>query len=192
VEHELQTCGGFLAHITRLGNKAVVVESNHDQALQRWLKDADIRQDPENAEFYHRANMVTYQNIMAGNKNFNVFEWAVTGDGVGAGAAFGAPVRFLQEDDSFVVQNIEHGMHGHRGPNGSRGTAKGFRTVGRKVNIGHSHSSGIFDGVYVAGVSGLLDMDYNKGPSSWSHSHILTYANGKRTIVTMKRGKWRA
>jgi hypothetical protein len=186
VERDLHRCGAFLQHITRFGNQAVVVESNHDQALTRWLKTVDIRKDPENAEFFHRASMMMHMNIKHG-KPFNVFQWAVTADGL-----IPSHTIFLLEDDSFVVKGIEQGMHGHRGPNGARGNPRGFRSIGRKVNIGHMHSAGIFDGVYVAGVSGLLDMDYNKGPSSWSHSHILTYANGKRTIVTMKKGKWRA
>jgi len=60
------------------------------------------------------------------------------------------------------------------------------------VNTGHTHSTGIIDGVYTAGVHGKLDMDYNKGPSSWSHSHVITYPNGKRAIITIKDGKWRA
>ena len=120
-------------------------------------------------------------------EDFNVYQWAVTADN-----QIKSDTIFLEEDDSFIVHGIEQGLHGHRGPNGARGNAKGFRSIGRKVNIGHSHSAGIIDGVYVAGVSGLLDMDYNKGPSSWSHSHILTYTNGKRTIITMKNGKWRA
>jgi len=35
-------------------------------------------------------------------------------------------------------------------------------------------------------------MGYNKGLSAWSHSFIVTYQNGKRTIVTIKDGKgWR-
>jgi hypothetical protein len=36
-------------------------------------------------------------------------------------------------------------------------------------------------------------MGYNKGPSSWSHSHVITYPNGKRSIITLqKNGNWRA
>ena len=54
------------------------------------------------------------------------------------------------------------------------------------------HTAGIIDGVYTAGVSGKLDMEYNKGPSSWSHSHVVTYPNGKRAIITVKNGKWKA
>jgi hypothetical protein len=37
-----------------------------------------------------------------------------------------------------------------------------------------------------------LRWDYTKGPSNWTHSHIVTYTNGKRTIVTIYNGKWRA
>jgi len=186
VEKDLQRSGAFLQYITRKGNTAVVVDSNHDQALQKWLQTVDIRKDPENAEFFHRASMLIHSSIRK-KEDFNVYQWAVTADN-----QIKSDTIFLEEDDSFIVHGIEQGLHGHRGPNGARGNAKGFRSIGRKVNIGHSHSAGIIDGVYVAGVSGLLDMDYNKGPSSWSHSHILTYTNGKRTIITMKNGKWRA
>lgn len=186
VERDLRRSGSFLQHITRFGNKAVVVDSNHDQALEKWLKEADIRTDPENAEFFHRASALVHKNIAAG-KDFHVYEWAVT-----AAGAIKSNTMFLREDDSFMVHGIEQGLHGHRGANGARGNPRGFRSIGRKVNIGHMHSAGIFDGVYVSGVSGSLDMGYNKGPSSWSHSHIVTYNNGKRTIITMKRGKWRA
>lgn len=35
-------------------------------------------------------------------------------------------------------------------------------------------------------------MGYNKGPSSWSHSHVVTYPNGKRAVVTMRGTRWRA
>lgn len=188
VQRDLERCGAFLAYITRFENKAVVVESNHDEALEKWLKEADIRTDPENAEFFHKANAQVHTAIREGNNRFKVFWWALN-----PGKSFFTPyVTFLAEDDSFVVKGIENGLHGHRGANGARGNPRGFRFIGRKVNIGHTHSAGIFDGVYVAGVSGLLDMDYNKGPSSWSHSHILTYGNGKRTIITMKNGKWKA
>lgn len=186
VERDLQRSGAFLNWITRYGNHAIVVDSNHDQALERWLREADIRQDPENAEFYHRASMMIHMNIRE-DKPFHVYQWAVTADGT-----IPSDTQFLREDDSYVLHGIEHGLHGHRGPNGARGNPRGFRSIGRKVNIGHMHTAGIFDGVYVAGVSATLDMGYNKGPSSWSHSHILTYANGKRTIVTIKDGKWRA
>lgn len=198
VEDGLRKSAEFLKEIERYGY-VVVVESNHDLAYQKWLKEADIRIDPINAEFFHRSNAEAYKQMRLRNKEFSIYEWALREK------ADLMNVIFLKEDDSFVICNdakkeelnrivggIECGIHGHRGPNGARGNSRQFKQIGRKVNLGHSHSAAIIDGVYVAGVSGKLDMDYNKGPSTWSHSHIVTYQNGKRTIVTIKDGKWRA
>lgn len=200
VEEGIMQSAQFLEYITRKGNMAIVVESNHDLAFHRWLKEADIRTDPENAEYFHRMNAEQFKAIRKKEKRFSIYELALR-------EKFSLiDVEFLREDDSFVIGNnveienetgeivggIECGLHGHRGPNGSRGSARNLRTIGRKVNLGHSHSAGIIDGAYVAGVSGMLDMGYNKGPSSWSHSHIITYENGKRAIITMRGNKWRA
>ena len=61
--------------------------------------------------------------------------------------------------------------------------------IGAKVNVGHSHSAGIIDGAWQAGLTGgALDvtMDYARGPSSWSRTMILTYVGGKRSMLTMR------
>ena len=50
----------------------------------------------------------------------------------------------------------------------------------------------IIDGAYVSGVSGSLDQGYNRGLSSWDHSHTVLYPNGTRTILTMMEGRWHA
>lgn len=189
VEFGMQQAAEALLDLEREWCQTVVVESNHDQAFRRWLSEADIRTDPENAEYFHRSNARLFKEIREGNPRFHVFEWAVRK------FADLSNTIFLDEDDSFVIcgeNGIECGMHGHRGPNGARGNPNALRNLGRKCNVGHTHSAAILDGIYVAGLSCKMDMGYNKGPSSWSHSHIVTYPNGKRTIVTMKNGKWRA
>ena len=167
----------------------IVVESNHDQAFRRWLAEADIRTDPENAWYFHYSNAKLHHQIILGNPGFHIFEWALR-------EHRDLPnTQFLDEDDSFIIcgaNGIECGMHGHRGPNGARGNPNSLRTLGRKCNVGHAHSAAIMDGIYVAGITCKMDMGYNKGPSSWSHSFIITYPNAKRQIVTIKNGKWRA
>jgi hypothetical protein len=42
----------------------------------------------------------------------------------------------------------------------------------------------------VAGTSSLLRVSYNRGPSSWSHSHVVQYPEGPRTMITMWGGRW--
>jgi len=103
-------------------------------------------------------------------------------------------IRFLGTDEPFQIcgKKIECGMHGHLGADGSRGTPNGLNKIGRKAITAHTHSAGIYNGLYVAGTSTDLDMGYNHGPSSWSHSDVLTYPNGKRCIITKYAGQWRA
>lgn len=187
VETEMQTVANFLKWADRDFCKMVVVDSNHDNALLRWLREGDYRSDPVNALFFLRTQTAVYEALAARNKNYHVVEDVLRKLGVPKG------IKFLRDDDSFVLAgSIECGMHGHLGPNGARGNPKNLSMMGRKANTGHTHSAAIIDGMYVAGTCSLLILDYNKGPSSWSHSHVVTYPNGKRAIITVYNGKWRA
>jgi len=177
-----------LMYLNRPFCRTVVVESNHDLALRRWLKEADYKTDPTNAVFFLECQLAQYRAIERGDSGFSIFEWAVKDH---------APclngVRFLKTDESFMIcgkDGIECGQHSHLGANGSRGSVAVYQKLGTRYNIGHSHSAAIKDGVYQAGVSAKLDMGYNVGANSWSHSHIITYPNGKRAIVTLKNGKY--
>ncbi|WFG40870.1 DNA transfer protein [Paracoccus phage ParKuw1] len=181
---------GFTAEVLtafmRDTSRHYIVTSNHDQAIEGWLRNTAGFYDPENLWFWLAMNLYCTERRESGMKP-RPFAEALS-NALGAEAwAF----SFIHEDDSLVIAGIENGLHGHLGPNGARGNPKNLRTVG-KANTGHTHSAGIVDGVYTAGVFGNLDMGYNKGLSSWSHSFIVTYQNGKRTIVTIKDGKaWR-
>lgn len=180
VADALRGCANFLTETRRDDCQQIVVESNHDQALVKWLKTADYRADPENALFFLDCQFYYYKQIRAGVANPPVFEKVLR--------TFGIPgdTAFVSEDESFVLcGEIECGMHGHLGANGARATPLTFARAGQKSNTGHTHSPSIRDGAYVAGVSGKLDMGYNKGLSSWAQAHIVTYANGKRAILTM-------
>lgn len=195
---ELRNVARFVMHDSwRDFCKTVVVDSNHDNAMTRWLREADYREDPKNALLFLEAQYEVYLSIAAKDKKFHLVSWAVNAMAPDYARKRGKTVKFLQQDESFVIcpdanGGIECGMHGHQGPNGAKGSAAAFSRMGRKSNIGHSHSACIHDGTYVAGVTGSLDQGYNAGPSSWSHSHIVTYPNGKRAILTVWEGRWRA
>lgn len=170
----------------------VIVDSNHDRALERWLREADWKHDPVNMMFYMESVHAKLKAISRQDDKFHMLRcwWESGGYDL-------SNVTFLDEDESFVICDdphggIENGMHGHLGANGGRGNIRTFAKMGRRANIGHSHSAGIVEGIWQAGTASVLDLEYNKGMSSWSHSHILTYANGKRCIITMRNGKYRA
>lgn len=187
VSKELRDTCEVLHKYLRRNVHTVVVDSNHDNWLMRWLREHDYRSDPRNAVLFLEAQTEVYKQLEGQNDKFHLVEWALR--------RFGCPdaVKFLQADESFTICNkqIECGMHGHLGPNGARGNPANLNRVGRKANTAHTHSAGIYNGLYVAGTSTKLRWDYAKGPSSWTNSHIVTYANGKRAIVTMYAGKWK-
>lgn len=188
VTQELKDTSGKLQEYMRPWVETVVVDSNHDNWLMRWLREHDYRNDPRNALLFLEAQFEVFKQLEGKNERFHLIEWAMR--------KFDTPdsVKFLRQDESFTIcgKKIECGMHGHLGPDGARGTPSNLNKIGRKANTAHTHSAGIYNGLYVAGTSTNLQMSYNHGPSSWSHSHIVTYPSGKRTIVTMYAGKWRA
>lgn len=186
VEAELYTAGDFLAHAHRGFCESVVVASNHDAALTKWLRNGDYRTDQINAEFFLEGNLEIYRAIRK-RQSFYAPEWAIRRTGVCP-----KQVRFLRIDESYKVKGIECGDHGHNGPNGLRGSAAAMARMGSKAIQGHAHTACIIDGLYVVGVMGSLDMGYNPGASSWSHTFAIIYPNGKRALVTFRGMKWRA
>lgn len=162
------------------------IRSNHDQALLRWLREGSTFTDPINARYWHELNAAIYKAIEERDVSFDIYEYAMSRTGVDL-----SNIVFVREDESAVFNGIEFGMHGHLGANGSRGSPKTYRQLGRRANTGHTHSAGIVDGVWTAGAM-ALDMGYNTGLSSWSVSHILTHSTGKRQIVTQRGEKYRA
>jgi hypothetical protein len=188
VEDDIKDVCQTLKAMCRPFSSVVVVESNHDLALTRWLKTADYRLDPPNAIFFLELQLAQYK-AMEANREFSVFEYAVKSRDPSLNS-----IRFLRTDESFMIcgsDGVECGSHGDLGPNGSRGSAQTYTRFGKRYNIGHSHSARIIDGVYQAGTMSKLDLGYNRGASNWTHSAIVTYKNGKRTIVTLRGNKWR-
>lgn len=186
VEGEIEATAANLNRMLRPGTATHVVKANHDEHFDRWVSEADFRRDPVNAAFYLEAAREKVTAIKRGDRRFDLAEWALKRAGL-------APdVRFLARDERLEIAGIRHDQHGDIGPNGARGSAANLARTGEKSNIGHSHSARIYHGCYQMGTMSLLDMGYNQGPSSWSHSLIVTYGNGKRTIITLRNGKWRA
>jgi hypothetical protein len=190
VEDEIDECALFIDQHTREGQRIIFAPSNHPDALARWVEDTDWKYDPENCEFYLKTALAM----------------AVSARMAESGASYIDPFvywmniklkrvdqcEFPVRDQSVMIAGIECGMHGDKGPNGSRGNIRGFGKIGVKSIIGHSHTPGVIDGVYQVGTSSRLRLEYSGGPSSWMHCHCLIYPNGKRTLLWIIDGEWRA
>jgi hypothetical protein len=189
VHEELKRSAIILSLYHRADTQMVVVNSNHDRWLDRWLDNYDPRvDDARNAELYYDGNAARYRSART-RADLNVLEYLMRQH-----AGLTIPAKFLALDESFLIcdKKIECGMHGDFGPNGAKGSPVALARVGRRANVGHTHTAGIYDGLYVAGTSTTFRMGYNHGPSGWTHSHVITYENGKRAIITMFQFAWRA
>jgi hypothetical protein len=191
LDAELKDTVALLETYNRSFAKTVIVDSNHDDAwIKRWLTEYDYRVDPANAELFLKLQMYMYSQIRSGKmpRDISMIEYAMRD------AGYKAPAKFLLADESFLFANrkIEGGQHGHLGPAGRFGTPENLSKMARKANTAHTHTAGIWNGLYVAGTSAKPRWDYSKGPNAQTASHILTYENGKRTIVTFYKGAWRA
>lgn len=172
------------------GRKSVVVPSNHDDFLARWMNRADWKTDPVNARFYLQTALAMLDSVEpygGGTRYADPFTYWV-----GQLTKPEDNIRCLARGESLVIGGTECGLHGDRGPNGAKGTLKNLSRLGTKVNSGHRHGPGIEEGHYGAGTSTPLELEYTVGsPSSWLHTHIATYANGARALLTIIDGRWR-
>lgn len=195
VQDEVNECATVLAELVKKVPDTVIVRSNHDLKLEKWLDIGDYKKDLLNSVFFLTAQLAKVEAIIDGNKHFKVLEWALKMKTIEGYEQCFDGVKFLAEDESYILHSeagggIECGNHGHLGANGSKGTPKGFTKMARKIVIGDKHSPGIYGGVYVTGTCTGPDVAYAKGPSSWSPTHCLVYPNGKRALVTMWNGKF--
>jgi hypothetical protein len=189
VEDELDEVAKFVAAVQRDWCRTAIIESNHDCALARWLKDPQGQFDAENAYLWHHLNGRWHGAYRQGDLRYNVVRDAL--------AIFGLEesdtLDYVVHGESYEIAGIEHGLHGDVGINGARGSAAGLRKMAPKINAGHTHTPRILDGYYSAGVNGNLKMGYNEsGPTTWAYADIVTYASGKRTIINKTSdGRWR-
>lgn len=189
VKEEVRLSVELMVEMKRYCENLVVVESNHDLALERFLQEQDYRKDPVNAVFFLELQLANYKSMQEGNYDLQTFKTACE---MVAYDTELDKVTFLKTDESFRMHGIEMGSHGNLGNGGSRGSALSFRKQGIKFNIGHSHAPLVKGGIFQAGACVLVeDAGYAQGGSAWAVGHIVTYQNGKRTMIICKNGKWR-
>lgn len=188
VEEEINQTRDLLHKAHRPWCKTVVVNSNHDRHGEKWLDEADYKSDFPNVEFFLRAQLARVMAMKDGGRldvDWYFLEWAIR-------RAEHPPLTFLGMDDSYIIgprnHPVECGLHGDKGPNGARGSTRNLATLGMRSNKGHDHTATIFEGTWSAGTCGD-NMAYNHGPTKWSYSHIVTYLNGKRAMLTQRAGR---
>lgn len=157
-----------------------VVRSNHDDFVDRWLKDTDWRKT------------VTLKNSL----EYMQFAAALLSDAAPQGIIpYVIRQRYplfktLGRNDSFIVKGWELGQHGDIGSSGSRGSLVQFRKLNTKIVVGHYHSPGRKDGALAVGTSTHLRIGYNQGASGWLQSHVIIHQDGKAQHINFIKGEY--
>ncbi|MEO9789267.1 MAG: hypothetical protein ABJF67_16885 [Aurantimonas coralicida] len=188
VAEELRQTSALLRGISRTGIETVVVKSNHDDALDRWLDSDDGGKDEANVVLWHRLNAIHCEAISA-RRDIDIFRTAMELDGGIRGATW--PRRFASHEVDYPSGAIEYNLHGDKGNGGSRGSPMGFVRAAPKIISAHSHTPFRREGHGSVGTSTKMDMAYNRGLSTWAHAHIAVYPSGHWTHVFIKSGRWR-
>jgi hypothetical protein len=184
LEKEIELMMNGLASFEKFEN-VVIVRSNHDDFLDRWLKNEDWKKQPtfKNSRLYMKFSDILLKQY--GEDPYNV-------KGV---IPFIINERFpkfntLGRSSSYIVKGWELGQHGDHGSNGSRGSLLQFRKLNTKIIVGHYHSPGRKDGALAVGTSTKMRVGYNVGPSSWLQSHVIIHKDGRAQHICFIDGEY--
>jgi hypothetical protein len=191
IEDELKLTMKHIAETTPSFAENVLVASNHNEHLHQWLDTTNPKDEPWNAKLYHR---LMYLMLDAMQPDGNAFKYPSAFRLWAENTKFDFPtpkISWLDRNMSYKICDIELSNHGDMGINGSRGSATQFARLAHKMVVGHSHSPSIMKGAYTVGTS-TGRLEYARGPSGWMRTHCLIWPNGKRQLINIIGGKWRA
>ncbi len=171
---ELDGYKSDIAMMSKLVSEVIIVKSNHDDFLERYLNEGRYVVDPHN----HRLALDLAAAFVDGKNPIRHY--------VGEKPN----VMWLELDESYKIAGIELGAHGHIGANGSRGSINTMENAYGNVVYGHSHSAQILRGAWNTGTTTHLRLAYNKGSSSWTQTSCLVYHNSQRQLINVINGKY--
>ncbi len=182
LEAELRVLADDLLEAAKASDEVVIVKSNHDEFLNRYLEEGRDRQEPENAKLGNKLWDVMSEGedpLLAGVRMF----WKGTDKQW-------EKIRWLQRDEDYPVGGVQLGNHGDLGANGGYPSMLTLASIYPKSVVGHNHTAAILGNVWRVGTSSLFRLHYNRGPSSWTHTHALVYEDGTVQLINIVNGAW--
>lgn len=168
VKKEIEGLGNFIDKYDLIQYKPIVVRSNHDMWIDRWITDTDWKKDIVNSAEYMEYALI----LLQGKAPKGLIPYLLE-------QQFGEEITCLGLDDSYKILGWELGQHGHLGSHGAKGSFEGFRNLNTKIIIGDKHVPTRLDGMLCAGTFSKLRMGYNNGASAWMHCGVMIHNSGK-------------
>lgn len=160
-------------------NNVNIVKSNHDEFLTRYLASGRFVEDPDNHYLALQIATAQFEDDDVLKRGFEV-----------VGKIPPNHWKFLDRESSSMVGGVECGSHGDLGLNGAKASLNSLEKIYGDCVVGHAHSAAIQRGVFRVGTMTVLDMGYNRGPSSWTQTNCLIYGNGQRQLINFINGKY--
>lgn len=182
LEEELSKVALDLNFLDTYYEEIIIVKSNHDERLEKYLDSIKFITDPHNIK-------ISLKLACAMMDGHSPLQWAMENL-----FKINNPSKFkwLRRDEDYKFKGIQLGSHGDFSSNGHKGTPSSVEVCCPNSVIGHYHSPKIIRNTWVTGTSTYLKLDYNnKGPSNWVQSGILIHKNGQRQLINVINGKWR-
>lgn len=173
VQEEIDSVINYLKEFSeRVSGDIVVVQSNHDNFLDRWVNSFKVHTDFHNSHTY--AKFLHIQQTVDLSENGNLFGYLLSQEGI----------KYVRSNESYFVGDSQCGYHGEHGVNGSRGSVGQFKKYNFKMGIGHGHTATIVDNVIMVGTSCYIWQDFNsKGLSKGNLADALIHATGHTQLV---------
>lgn len=172
LELECNAVKNYIKNFEDRGLNVIIVESNHDDFLRKYLDDGKYVSDPMNHKF-------SLKLAISAIDGHNPLQYAIE-DMLGYKSK---NVRWLKTDESCKFYGVECAIHGSRGANGARGSLTTFeKSLGNCVTA-HTHSAAILRNAMCVGTMGVMDQGYNSGLSNWTRTCCLIYSNGTKQLV---------
>lgn len=159
----------WLKQIDDLKTNVYIVKSNHDEHVDRFLKEADWR---KMSTFKNALPYMEYATAILKNEAPNgIVPYVIN--------KHYPNFKCLTYNDSISINGYLCSMHGSIGASGTKGSITQFSKLSVKNVIGHTHSVARISGSCSVGTSTNLRLNYNKGLTTWINAHGIINKLGK-------------
>ena len=158
---------GLIALCDNFGVEIYVVASNHDTHLMTGLMTQSLsKMNKEDATLYFQyGSLVLSENKKPLEAIFKV---------CGVSDSDINKLNFIDVKTGCESAGFTLNLHGDAGINGASFSSGGFKRIGAKAIVGHSHSCSRDGDVLTTGTSSKLLLGYNeRGFSSWSDANVI-------------------
>lgn len=207
---ELKITVDILNDIKDLGDEVIVVESNHDLHLNKFLNGGWKLDDHTNKLLCLYLNYIQYAKAIVDNdirdsfvdrciyKPFiDIINDLKTFDGdiyeFVCRKIIGLKdnIKFNDSTTDLFIKNILCGLHGDKGVNGSKG-GNSLKRLSQETLIGHGHGSFTRDFLHSVGFIGVKEkFGYASSANTWTVSFAFINSNGTITHYFYQNGNFR-